>query len=65
MKPNYVEPELVIIKGYCGYLVSYEITNYFERIPLYNITLRDRNDPRITIVMEDIRADEIFKNTCS
>ena len=51
----------VIIKGYCGYIVSVEITNSLYET-LYNITLRDTRDPRITIVMEDIRHDEIIQN---
>ena len=56
--------EPVIIRGYCGLLVSWDMA--MDSIEaLFNITLRDRFDPRITIVMEDIRANEIYKNTCS
>lgn len=62
MTLNLYEP--VIIRGYCGLLVSYDIKmDSLETI--FNITLRDRFDPRIIIVMEDIHANEIFKNTCS
>lgn len=51
----------VIIKGYCGYIVSVVITSSVYAT-LFNITLRDLRDPRITIVMEDIRHDEITQN---
>ena len=62
MTLNLREP--IIVKGYCGYLESYDIEmDNIETI--FNITLRNRFDPRITIVMEDIHADEIFKNTIS
>ena len=53
--------EVVIVKNYCGYLVSVEVTaSSYET--LYNITLMDRFDPRITITLEDIREDEIRQN---
>lgn len=56
--------DVVIIKGYCGILVSYDLSmGDFETT--FDITLKDRLDPRITIVMEGIRDDEIFENTCS
>lgn len=51
-----------IIKGYCGYVESYEINNIGVACPYCNIILRDIHDPRIKIVMEDIRIDEIQKN---
>lgn len=58
----------VIVLGYCG-LVR-EITtnecspNYLGRTPMlydftYDIELQDVRDPRITIKMEGVRADEI------
>ena len=49
----------VIVKGYCGYIEEYDITNIGSDNPTCNITLRDTRDPRIKIVMEDIRYDEI------
>ena len=54
--------DVVIIKGYCGILESLDLYmgDYETK---YDITLRDRNDPRIVIEMEDITHDEIFKNT--
>lgn len=56
--------EPVVIRGYCGILMEYETSMNWSEECLFNITLRDRFDPRITIVMEDIHANEIFKNTC-
>lgn len=55
----------VIIKGYCGLIVAYEISNIAGKIPICNITLRDLRDPRITIVMEDIYLNEIQQNPVS
>lgn len=52
----------VIIKGYCGIIESYEIDTLDIGIPYCNITLRDMRDPRIQIVMEGIRADEVHQN---
>lgn len=54
----------VIIKGYCGKIESYEISNMtiIGDAPYCNITLRDIRDPRISIVMEDICLDEIQQN---
>lgn len=55
----------VIIKGYCGYVEEYEITDGYAACictPCCNITLRDARDPRIKIVMEGIRLDEIQQN---
>ncbi len=55
----------VIIKGYSGFIVSWEASNIWSDVCLYNITLRDPRDSRITIVMEDIRHDEITQNPMS
>ena len=52
----------VIIKGYCGRIESYTVRNTCRETPYFNITLRDVKDPRISIVMEDIRLDEIQQN---
>jgi hypothetical protein len=52
----------VIIKGYWGYIDSYEISNEGRQAPICNITLRDIRDPRISIVMEGIRLDEVYQN---
>ena len=52
----------VIIKGYCGIIESYEVSNRFGAVPFFNITLRDMRDPRISIVMEDISLDEVQQN---
>ena len=52
----------VIVKGYCGYIEEYEMHNIGFDSPICNITLRDTRDPRIKIVMEDIRLDEVQQN---
>ena len=52
----------VIIKGYCGLLESYTVSNICNEVTFFTITLRDMRDPRISIVMEDIRLDEIREN---
>ena len=55
----------VIIKGYCGVIIDFELNNIAGAIPICNITLRDLRDPRITIVMEDIYLNEIQQNPVS
>lgn len=52
----------VIIKGYCGIIISIEASNRWLDCVTYNIILQDLRDHRITIVMEDIRHDEITQN---
>lgn len=52
----------VIIKGYCGYIEAYDIHDIASDNPYCDIVLRDTKDPRIKIVMEDIRLDETQQN---
>jgi hypothetical protein len=51
--------EVVIVKNYCGILQECIINGIGSGEPLYDIILRDKNDPRIKIEMEGIRYDEI------
>ena len=55
----------VIIRGYCGFIDSWEMESISDPIPRYNILLRDVRDPRIKIVMEGLFTDEIAQNLMS
>lgn len=55
----------VIIKGYCGFLESYEMEMSCRADDMCTIVLRDRFDPRIRILMEDIYVEEVQQHLMS
>lgn len=60
--------DVVIIRNYCGVLESIETDEWSfsaYATSYYTVTLRDRFDPRIKIVMEGVCIDEIPQNPVS